>query len=35
MTARADFGTEFTPELRKQKERLRVPSEQLKKTERK
>ncbi len=27
-----DFGTEFTPELRKQEERLRAQSEQLKKT---
>jgi len=30
MTATTDFGAEFTPELRKQEERLRVQSEQLK-----
>src|SRR5438874_4850992 len=28
----SDFGSEFTPELRKQEERLRAQSEQLKKT---
>ena len=35
LTATTDFGAEFTPELRKQQERLRGQSAQLKKTAKK